>query len=62
MITVRVWISSTGGGYGDGVGGHHAPSLDNGGNGFGDSLEGVDGDGTGFGPMLGNRVVDNDVD
>lgn len=60
MITVRAWISSTGGGYGDGVGGYHATSLDNG-NGFGDSWEGDDGAGTGFGPMRGSRVVDNDV-
>lgn len=63
MIAVRVWIPLTEGGYGDGAGGHHATSLDdNGGNGFGDSWEGIDGDGTGFGPVRGSRVVDNDVD
>ena len=63
MIAVRAWgITSTGGGYGDGVGGYHAASLDNDGNGFGDSWEGIDGAGTGFGPVRGSRVVDNDVD
>lgn len=75
MITVRAWgitstgggygITLTGGGYGDGVGGHHAGGDgfgDAGGDGFGDSSEGVVGAGTGFGPMRGSRVVDNDVD
>ena len=58
MIALREWISSTGGGYGDGVGGHHHFV----GSGFGDSMEGVGGAGTGFGPMWGSGVVVNDVD
>jgi len=61
MIAVRVWIPLTEGGYGDGAGGHHH-FVGNGGNGFGDSWEGIDGDGTGFGLARGSRVVDNDVD
>lgn len=51
----------TEGGYGDGAGGHHH-FVGSGGNGFGDSWEGIDGDGTGFGLARGSRVVDNDVD
>lgn len=61
MIAVRVWIPLTEGGYGDGAGGHHH-FVGSGGNGFGDSWEGIDGDGTGFGLVRGSRVVDNDVD
>jgi len=62
MIAVRVWIPLTEGDYGDGAGGHHHHFVGSGGNGFGDSWEGIDGDGTGFGLARGSRVVDNDVD